>query len=41
MLLSRDPSNFLELSTSNHEIDYFECFVVVLLDQHVAADEND
>lgn len=25
MLLSRDPSNFPELTTSDHEIDYFLC----------------
>lgn len=25
MLLSRDPSNFPELTTSDHEIDYFQC----------------
>lgn len=47
MLLSRDPSNFPELTTSDHEIDYFNCVVVVvvavviLCDQHSVTDEND
>lgn len=43
MLLSRDPSNFPELTTLDHEIDYFECLVVVVLfDQGaVATGESD